>query len=759
MSMIIGVIGSIQTAGGGGGGGGGKSLSWNGIDWEPVQEGQQNHVTFNVTNWDNTTVYWTITGSGGANISSQLISNNGTVNPGTGNSTQDIYFTFNADATSDGNLTYYVNLGSTAGATDYAQQGPYTCRDSSRAPAVVLDLDPVNYVVGNPNVWPDTSGNNYNAGIYSYAWNSSEASGVMVFDGTTSCEVTPYATAWDYSTMTASIWFKADSVTTGNNQTLIAKELLFKLRITGDGKINLGTSTDGASWNGGNGTTSGGENLTANVWNNITFTVDSTDNIRLYLNASEVANFSQTTLGRNNNPFDIGMWQTFGSPQDHFAGMIGEVKVWNYALQPSVVVPEYNSRAARYGSPTIGRSTTQNGTSGYIELADNTSDWALGTTYTIEFWCKHGATTGSGIHTVMGQGAGQVGIDIGFIEGYFLLANQAQTAVVQAPIDVWTHVAVVGDGVNTSIYYNGVKQYTKSAVAFNNSTDTLFIGKRGSNDFQYFNGNLIEIRINNTALYSGDYFKPPGKVTNVSGTKLCLSQLVPYDDISSSDHPGGYSLTFVPDVPTLQSMDFVGANHSYLYSASGQSHCYLGTYWTIEFWIKLKASSTTASGGIWGLFNQGGWATTNSMNIALSDAKLCVGQGAQYDDVRYTEPTVGTWTHVAIVNNGGTQAVYYNGTAQTKVSGTFSTANCTNGTDALYIGTLAAGDTNFNAKMANIRISAYPKYATDFTANTTYYVESDTTLFLGNYNTFQDTAGYYGIATSNTITSTDFPGA
>jgi hypothetical protein len=171
----------------------------------------------------------------------------------------------------------------------------------------------------------------------------------------------------------------------------------------------------------------------------------------------------------------------------------------------------------------------------------------------------------------------------------------------------------------------------------------------------------------------------------------------------------------------------------------------LGTSWTIEFWLNANSSgdgSANMTGGIWGLLNQEGWAATNAINIAISDSKLVVGQGAQYDDVRYTEPTPAQWTHVAIVNDAGTQKVFYNGVEQTKVSGTFGTANYTNSTDSLAIGNISGGNNSFDGKMAMVRISNTAKYAAAFTSTVTYGVESDTRLFLDLGYPLSDTSYY-----------------
>ena len=301
-----------------------------------------------------------------------------------------------------------------------------------------------------------------------------------------------------------------------------------------------------------------------------------------------------------------------------------------------------------------------------------------------------------------------------------------------------------------------------------------------------------------------------------------------------------YSSTKAKYLPPL-SLVFNKSQSDYL-STPGNADWNLGTTWTMEFWINANSSGYSGNpnmnGDIWGLLNQGGWATTNSINIAISDAKLVVGQGPETSDVRYTEPTpngvpsgvtavtastgnwesnplsnlattggTGTglrvnvsytggyastitiatagsgytngetivvdsgtssaqftisvnspvvWTHVAIVNNAGTQKVYYNGVEQTKVSGTFGTANYANGTDTLAIGNTSGGNNYFDGKLAMVRISNTAKYLAPFIPTTTYGVDANTKLFLGSVNPLVDSMSHT-VTNNGVTTSTDVP--
>jgi hypothetical protein len=255
---------------------------------------------------------------------------------------------------------------------------------------------------------------------------------------------------------------------------------------------------------------------------------------------------------------------------------------------------------------------------------------------------------------------------------------------------------------------------------------------------------------------SGKIFKGSYPEPQVGWILIGSSGVGPYQVTIATVTDGGatWDLTWAPQVAENLYMD---ENYSLYDPALAAFN--LGSTWTIEFWLKANAASDTANGGIWGLLNQVGWSTTNNIVVALSDNKLVFlsGSGAN-DDVRYTEPTPGQWTHVAIVNDEGTQTVWYNGVEQTKVSGTFGTASYTNGIAPLRIGRLGPqnGGT-LNGKMAMIRISGSAMYAAAFTPTITYGVEeSGTKLFLSSDTPTVDSMSL--TVTNNGVTqSTDFP--
>jgi hypothetical protein len=181
-----------------------------------------------------------------------------------------------------------------------------------------------------------------------------------------------------------------------------------------------------------------------------------------------------------------------------------------------------------------------NGTSDYKEVLGTTSDWALGTTWTMEYWSKHTTVSGPGtIYTVLCQNFDGNGIDL-YYQGGNLLINNGRTLFAEPTPGVWTHVALVNDAGTLTLYYNGTSVYTGANWNLGNTTNTLMIGKRGPGTFQYFLGKLTGIRITNTAVYTSafDPYTVARIPTKIAGTRLLMNPTtLAYNlDLSDSAH-------------------------------------------------------------------------------------------------------------------------------------------------------------------------------------------------------------------------------
>jgi hypothetical protein len=251
---------------------------------------------------------------------------------------------------------------------------------------------------------------------------------------------------------------------------------------------------------------------------------------------------SQATVLNNRLTFTITVSADNATAAGTQSYTINFGKVQNTALQSITVTVNDTSQ-----STPVPQSLIFNGTSDYKEVLGTTSDWALELNWTIEFWSKASSASVGSPSTIMSQGPSGGYIDIYYQNGNLAINDQRGPICAEPTPGVWTHVALVctggGDGSGGNglfVYYNGVNVYTGGGYYLGNSTNTLTIGRRGNNNFQYFNGKLTGIRITNTLVYTDTFDAyiaalPP---TKVAGTKLLLNPTnLAYNlDLSDSAH-------------------------------------------------------------------------------------------------------------------------------------------------------------------------------------------------------------------------------
>ena len=206
---------------------------------------------------------------------------------------------------------------------------------------------------------------------------------------------------------------------------------------------------------------------------------------------------AEATILNNRSSFSVAVSADDTTASGAQSYTINFGKVQNTALQSITVTVSDTSQ-----STPIPQSLIFNGSSDYKEVLGTTSDWALGTTWTMEYWSKHTTASGPGtIYTVMCQNYNGNGIDIIYQDAKIKINNGTVLADEPTP-GVWTHVALVNNAGVMTLYYNGTSVYTGGNWNLGNTTDTLMIGRRGPGNFQFFPGKLTGIRITNTAVYS-----------------------------------------------------------------------------------------------------------------------------------------------------------------------------------------------------------------------------------------------------------------
>lgn len=271
--------------------------------------------------------------------------------------------------------------------------------------------------------------------------------------------------------------------------------------------------------------------LPVNTWVQVAGRVKADGGGTIFVNGDQMMNYSGMAIPVNTTRSNCYIGKS-NWPDALLNGEMGEIQIYHSALSDAVITANYNSTRSKYLPSSLSFSPSS---TSYLGVQNTQSDWALGTTWTIEWWSK--ATTASGpgtIFTVMGQNFDGNGIDVYYQNGN-LIINNGTTLTAEPTPGSWTHVALVSNGTQTIAYLNGGAQYVGGAWNLNNSSNDLVIGKRGPGNFQYFNGNLANIRISTTAKYT-DTFTPSKTYGVESDTKLFLGGTTPLVD-GTGNHP------------------------------------------------------------------------------------------------------------------------------------------------------------------------------------------------------------------------------
>jgi hypothetical protein len=203
---------------------------------------------------------------------------------------------------------------------------------------------------------------------------------------------------------------------------------------------------------------------------------------------------------------------------------------------------------------TIDSSILLQGDPQWLEIPKS-NDWNLSNTYTIEFWSNAATGSSGSIFTILSQQPDDNNIDIFYIDGKLRVRNSQEVCDEPTP-GIWTHIAIVSDSGSLTVYYNGFGTYSGSGNHLTDTSNGLAIGKRGPlNNFQYFNGKLYGIRVNNTAVYTSDFdpYDDALPMEDISGTLLLIDKYQPsldtFIDSSRRHNITNHGATYSFDVP------------------------------------------------------------------------------------------------------------------------------------------------------------------------------------------------------------------
>jgi len=157
-----------------------------------------------------------------------------------------------------------------------------------------------------------------------------------------------------------------------------------------------------------------------------------------------------------------------------------------------------------------------------LSIADS-SDFDLGTTFTIEAWVKPDYSANIGYYTFFRHGNLQLYVRDynGGIFDVAGLGGQLNSGDNSVPEGQWTHVAVVANSGTVKLYVNGVhNQNTTRTGQDYSGTATAYIGSRNDGFYPY-KGEISNLRIvKGTAVYTSSFRPPTEPLTNITNTKL-----------------------------------------------------------------------------------------------------------------------------------------------------------------------------------------------------------------------------------------------
>jgi hypothetical protein len=191
---------------------------------------------------------------------------------------------------------------------------------------------------------------------------------------------------------------------------------------------------------------------------------------------------------------------------------------------------------ASWPAPTY-YSLSLNGTSAYVDVSNTPAGLGVPIditgSITVEAWIKTSNTSARQVIVERYNNSACTGIADG---GYSLLIrpngnvrfqtlkngcelDMLDTTSVNVRDGMWHHIAGIFDGSEMRIYIDGNRIATKSSTfAPGTGTSHLFIG-RGADRAGFFNGMIDEARITAAAVYTGNFFTVPHRVTGIVETR------------------------------------------------------------------------------------------------------------------------------------------------------------------------------------------------------------------------------------------------
>jgi len=273
----------------------------------------------------------------------------------------------------------------------------------------------------------------------------------------------------------------------------------------------------------------------------------------------------------------------------------------------------FNTSVKKFGGSSLYLDNTNN----YLDIIGvNRGDFGFGAcnsnNFTIEFWCYKLANSSSGSDFIV------YGDNNSFVVNYRPADPQFKVTVGGTEYSfgnnspalsntTWTHIAIVNEGGTLKIYKDGTVDGTTHDISGKtvSSPNNLYIGYT---DADTFDGYIDELRISNTARYTGNFSVATSQFDVDSNTKLLLhmdaDHSIGTDSSGEGNHFVSYNFTLNDQCTDTPTNNFATFNPLTLNNNTGANYSALS-----EGNTRVDGTSATNNGNAHSTigFNSGKW--------------------------------------------------------------------------------------------------------------------------------------------------------
>ncbi|HTE23015.1 FG-GAP-like repeat-containing protein [Flavitalea sp.] len=284
--------------------------------------------------------------------------------------------------------------------------------------------------------------------------------------------------------------------------------------------------------------------------------------------------------------------------------------------------------------------------------------------FTAELWVY---ATAGGLRHFISQGQGGTAFFVGMSATSNIWLGDSWVTSIPMPLNVWTHLAVVRNGTNGTLYVNGVQRETKANYTIGSGGTEFRIGKQFGAINEFTSGNLDAVRIWNTARSASQIKDGMYGTIPVSSTGLVAyykmdegSGTVVSNNSTSLDAAASSNGTLISGTGWLDNSPVRGNENGLHFDGVDdyvqipRNSNYDFNSGTIECWLRTE----NLVGNACILGNRSDATSRYSFHIAAGSIGMY--KTGEYQAIAYTF-TPGQWYHLAFVCSAVETRIYVNG--------------------------------------------------------------------------------------------------